>query len=98
MSGSTAIKTALEQGRRQLNEMFQNKVENLALVAFWNDVKSRDARARLEGSFDHGRFEFPKPTIDWPSACYYCCYTRLGMNAQGLPLDLEGPEILDLAD
>ena len=37
--------------------------ENEAMIAWWNDWKARDQRARIEKTYNHGRFSREKRTL-----------------------------------
>ena len=46
-----------------LNSISDHYFENEAMIAWWNDWKARDQRARIEKTFNHGRFSREKRTL-----------------------------------
>ena len=46
-----------------LDNISEHYFENEAMIAWWNDWKARDQRAKIEKTFNHGRFSREKRTL-----------------------------------
>lgn len=46
-----------------LDSISDHYFENEAMIAWWNDWKARDQRAKIEKTFNHGRFSREKRTL-----------------------------------
>lgn len=82
-----ALSKALELGMKTLDNVSDYYFENEAMIAWWNDWKARDQRARIEKTFNHGRFSREKRTLGFVNGRWYCCFTQAGLQAKGQPLD-----------
>ena len=51
-----AAKVALNQGNKVLDNISEHHYENDAIIAHWNDWKARDQRAKIERTYNKGRF------------------------------------------
>mmetsp|Transcript_59994 Transcript_59994/g.98098 ORF Transcript_59994/g.98098 Transcript_59994/m.98098 type:complete len:97 (+) Transcript_59994:39-329(+) len=85
--GLEVLNKALEIGTNALNSISDHYFENEAMIAWWNDWKARDQRARIEKTFNHGRFSREKRTLGFVNGRWYCCFTQAGLQAKGQPLD-----------
>ena len=54
-----------------LNSISDHYFENEAMIAWWNDRKARDQRARIEKTFNHGRFSREKSTLGISSWSFF---------------------------
>lgn len=46
-----------------LDSISEHYLENEAMIAWWNDWKARDQRAKIEKTYNHGRFSREKRTL-----------------------------------
>ena len=46
-----------------LDNVSEYYYENEAMMAWWSDLKARDQRAKIEKTFNHGRFSMEKRTL-----------------------------------
>lgn len=67
MAGATAglevLNKAIAVGMNALDSISDHYFENEAMIAWWNDWKARDQRAKIEKTFNHGRFSREKRTL-----------------------------------
>ena len=50
-----AVSNAISLGMKTLDSISEHYYENEGIIAWWNDWKSRDQRARIEKTYTHGR-------------------------------------------
>lgn len=61
--------------------------ENEGMMAWWNDWKSRDEKARMEKTYNNGRFSHEHKTLGIKNGRWYCCMTQAALQGKGLALD-----------
>ena len=63
--------------------------ENDDFFAIWNAKLSRDHRARIEKTYERGRFAYPRKIMGVINGWWYCCYKQAALRRLGHPLDDE---------
>lgn len=86
-AGLEVLNKALAVGMNALDSISEHYFENEAMIAWWNDWKARDQRAKIEKTYNHGRFSREKRTLGIVNGRWYCCFTQDGLRAKGQPLD-----------
>ena len=70
-----------------INDLKENYKDNGDVLEFLNNHQDRDQRARMEGTYKHGRFSRERQIMGIPSGRWYCCYSRQGAQKRKIPLD-----------
>ncbi|KAG2430338.1 hypothetical protein HYH02_013814 [Chlamydomonas schloesseri] len=69
-------------------DLSRNTYETEFAIAIWNDWEARDQRARIERTYNHGRFSHERKFIlGINNGRWYCCLKQSAAIAKGLPLD-----------
>ncbi|XP_071942331.1 uncharacterized protein [Antedon mediterranea] len=75
-SAASNISNAIDIAIPDLDKISGYYYENEAMIAWWNDWKARDQRARIEKTYIHGRFSRERRTLFFPNGRWYCCFTQ----------------------
>ena len=78
---------ALDFGLKELDKLSTEYYENEGIICWWNDWKARDQRARIEKTFNNGRFSRVRRTLGVPNGQWYCCMTQAALLSKGHRLD-----------
>merc|ERR1712130_959801 len=84
---AAAATAAIDVGMQALGSISEYYYENEAMMAWWNDWESRDQRARIERTFNTGRFSHQHRTLGIPNGRWYCCMKQSAHLAKGNRLD-----------
>ena len=87
-AGLEAANKGLALGLKELDKLSTSHYENAGLICWWNEWQSRDQRARIEKTFNNGRFSRVRRTIfGIPNGRWYCCMTQAALLSKGQKLD-----------
>jgi hypothetical protein len=78
---------AIRVGEDALTSISAHYYSNEAMICWWNDWAARDQRARIEKTYNHGRFSRQKRIFAIVSGRWYCCFTQQGLLSKGWALD-----------
>jgi hypothetical protein len=87
MADLLAAQAVIDRANAVLDNISESYYENNEVYAFWNDWEARDQRARVEGTYNNGRFSREKRTLGFVNGKWYCCLKRDAAIAKGLRLD-----------
>lgn len=87
MAKLAAVNEALKLGVGVLDNISESYYENDAMFAYWNDWQARDQQARIQKTFDNGRFSRKKRTLGIVNGRWYCCYKQDALISLGQELD-----------
>jgi len=74
---------AIDAGLSVLNSLSDNEFSNEALYCIWNDWESRDQVARIQCTYNGGRFSKVYRTLGIPNGRWYCTYKKSAYEALG---------------
>ena len=81
------VGAAIDAGMKALDYFFGWKFENEAMIALWEDWEGRDSRARVERTYNRGRFSHKGRTLVFARGKWYCCFKTEAALAKGIELD-----------
>lgn len=81
------VGAAIDAGMKALDHIFGYTFENEAMIALADDWEGRDSRARVERTYNRGRFSHVRRTLGIVSGRWYCCLKTEAALAKGIELD-----------
>ena len=84
-----AVEAATTSLSHVLDSLAAYNYEDEYVYAVWNDWQSRDQVARMQKTFNSGRYSREKRTLGFVNGRWYICYKQAALKALGHKLDDE---------
>lgn len=82
-----AVAAAIDVGTTLLKNLNDYYFEDEAKACYWNEWRERDNRARIERTYNQGRFSYDKKTFFFNNGKWYCAYKQVAAIIEKFQLD-----------